>query len=505
MKLINLVQNFQSVVDEHSNQIAVIDEQGSLSFGDLFKLAQFVASEISHQLKAINNPIAVYLPKSRNTIIADIGIMYSGNAYMNLDTKSPMPRVQAVIENTKPAIIITDNDNLTKLQTGLANDVQVIKIDSIDQWDSSEKECLMFKQQIDTDPCCIINTSGSTGVPKGVVLNHRSFIDFLSWALETFSYDETKIIGSLSPAIFDIYSFELCLLLHSGSQIILIPDTYKAFPIRILEWLQNYKVSFIFWVPTIMVNIANMGLLDQVNLDRVKLVWFAGEVLPTKHLNYWRRSLKNASFVNLYGPIEITLDCLYYIVDKEFFDDEPLPLGIPCRNTDVMILREDDTVAQIGEHGELCVRGSSLAMGYYNDPEKTSSSFTQNPLQKHYPELIYRTGDSVYMGSDGNIMFVGRKDFQVKHQGYRIELSEVENAVLTLPFIRQACVLYDSPNKKIVLFYESDGDIEYTKIIKSLSGIIPKYMIPTEYNRVKQMPMNTNGKIDRQALITGLL
>ena len=204
---------------------------------------------------------------------------------------------------------------------------------------------------IDTNPLCIINTSGSTGVPKSVVLNHRSFFDFMDWAFETMPFTENEVIGSLSPVVFDIYSFELCSMMARSSTIILIPDNLAMFPVKILQMLEKYKATFLFWVPTIMVNIANMELLNKADLSSVKLIWFAGEVFPTKQLNLWRKQLKNTMFVNMYGPIEITLDCTYFIVNREFNDNEPLPIGYPCRNTDILIL-DGDQLVKDGEDGE---------------------------------------------------------------------------------------------------------------------------------------------------------
>ena len=227
-----------------------------------------------------------------------------------------------------------------------------------------------------------------------------------------------------------------------ASTIVLIPENFSPFPIKILDLLKKFKVSFIFWVPTIMVNIANMDLFQNFKLDSLKLVWFAGEVFPTKQFNYWKNKFKNATFVNLYGPIEITLDCTYFIVNRKFSDNEPLPIGIPCKNTDVIILNENDELVKNFEEGELCVRGSSLAMGYYNNKLKTSSAFVQNPLNKSYPELIYRTGDIVAYNEFNEIVFKGRKDTLVKHLGYRIELGEIEHVILNdLKLVDNACVL----------------------------------------------------------------
>jgi non-ribosomal peptide synthetase component F len=250
-----------------------------------------------------------------------------------------------------------------------------------------------------------------------------------------------------------------------------------------------------------MVTICNQGLVEQFDLSAVKKVFFAGEVFPMKHLNRWRQALPGALFVNLYGPIEITVDCTYFVLDREFADDEGLPIGFPCRNTDVLILNEENRPCAVEERGELCVRGSSLALGYWNDPEKTAKAFVQNPLNTKYPELIYRTGDQVYRNARGEIMFVGRLDFQVKHMGYRIELPEIEYQVLAIEQIANACVLYNKGKKEITLFYESrDGDLSPAAIRQKLSQVFPKYMLPTVFRQMKELPRNPNGKIDRNGL-----
>ncbi|MCL1669905.1 AMP-binding protein, partial [Elizabethkingia ursingii] len=358
-----------------------------------------------------------------------------------------------------------------------------------------------LQRSIDTDMSCVINTSGSTGTPKSVALNHRSFVDFIEVSDDIFQFSENEIIGSLSPVIFDIFSYELCMLISKGSCIVVLPENMAAFPIKILEEMQRTKVSFIFWVPTIMVNIANMDLLTKVNLESLKLVWFAGEVFPTKQFNYWKKTLTHTKFANLYGPIEITLDCTYFIVDRDFEDNEPLPIGIPYRNTDVLIITDEDKLAAKGEEGELCVRGSSLALGYYNNPEKTAAAFVQNPLNTHYPEVIYRTGDIVALNDRNEIVFKGRKDTLIKHQGYRIEMGEIEHIVVnTLKVAKNACCVYNRTNKEIVLYYENPNDIEPAVFRKELLTSLPKYMIPTTYIRYDEMPRNPNGKIDRAYL-----
>jgi acyl-coenzyme A synthetase/AMP-(fatty) acid ligase len=203
----------------------------------------------------------------------------------------------------------------------------------------------------------------------------------------------------------------------------------------------------------------------------------------------------------LYGPIEITLDCTYFIVNREIPDDEPLPIGIPYKNTDVLILNENNEYVKFGEEGELCVRGTSLAMGYYNDKEKTELAFVQNPLNKSYPELIYKTGDIVSINTFGEIEFKGRKDSLIKHSGYRIELGEIEHVLVNkLKLVNNACAVYDFQKKEIILFYEAEIEVLTAEFRKALVLIIPKYMIPSKFEMFKELPRNTNGKIDRNFL-----
>jgi amino acid adenylation domain-containing protein len=498
----NLIEYFLNTANKNPEKKAIKEIDSEITFAQLHQNANTLACQIIQAEDIFNKPIAVFLPKSIQSVVADIAITISGNIYMNLDIKTPNERINNIIDLIKPSFIITNSKYLDVFRMILP-ERSIINIDELNFNNKYNVELLANRLEnlIDTDPYCIINTSGSTGVPKGVVLNHRSFIDFIEVSDQVFKFTNEEIIGSLSPLVFDIYSFELCMLMAKGSTIVLIPDNLAAFPIKILEILSRETVSFIFWVPTIMVNIANMNLLEAIQLPDLKIVWFAGEVFPTKQFNYWKRILSHTLFANLYGPIEITLDCTYFIVNREIPDDEPLPIGIPYRNTDVLILNDKDELIKETEEGELCVRGTSLAMGYYNNPEKTASAFVQNPLNKSYPEVIYRTGDVVAKNSFGEIVFKGRKDSLVKHLGYRIELGEIEHVIVnTLKIAKNGCIVYQSTQKEITLFYESEIEILPAEFRKQIAVILPKYMIPTVYIRMDELPRNNNGKIDRLLL-----
>jgi len=488
-------------------KVAVKEQQREFTFAQFERFAKNCAALILQKTFAKNQPIPVFLPKSAESIVADLGVLYSANAYANLDIKSPPQRLKGMLQNLNPSVIVTSAAHTAALR---ALDIPEEKLLLIEQamvpearYDNS---ALLQRLEgvIDTDPYCFIHTSGSTGVPKGVALNHRSTIDFVDWAFDRLGLDGTEVMGSLAPIYFDAYTLEFCTCIAKGATWVVVPEQLAMFPAKLVEFVTSQPINFIFWVPTIMVNIANLDLLATTRLDRLKKVFFIGEVFPTKHLNYWRRHLPQAMFVNLYGPIEITVACTYFIVDRDLADEEKLPVGFPCRNTEILILNEQNQLAKVDEPGEICVRGSSLALGYYNNAERTARGFVQNPLNPHYPELIYRTGDSGYWNSRGEIMFLGRKDFQIKHLGYRIELGEIEHAVLQVDGIRNCCVVYNQNTKEITLFYECDEELAPGFIRERLLPHLPKYMLPTVFNRMELMPRNPNGKIDRQKLVASV-
>ena len=498
---VSLIELFEETVKKYPQKVAVIDKDREIVFSDLHRKSLQLASALMALGIGQNRPVGVFLDKSIESVYADLGILYAGDFYMNLDIKTPAERIRNILQLVEPALIISTERQIKPIVGIIPETVQVILLDTEDWTAEVEAGEIIARLStiIYTDPSCIINTSGSTGTPKGVVLNHKSFFDFIDWAIDTFHFGDDLVMGSLSPIVFDIYSFELCMLMAKASTLVVLPAHLAAFPAKILEVLEQQKVNFLFWVPTIMVNIANMDLLSAFKLESLRTVWFAGEVFPTKQYNYWHHHLPEVTFANLYGPIEITLDCTYYIINKEIPDEEPLPIGYPCRNTDILILDDEDrAVKEPGVEGELCVRGTSLAMGYYNNPEKTAAAFVQNPLNKAYPELIYRTGDIVCMNDEGLIMFKGRKDNIVKHMGYRTDLGEIEHVIInTLKLVKNGCIVYNQSEKQITLFYEAAEEIPVSEFRLQIGKVLPKYMIPTAFHHLEQLQRNANGKIDR--------
>ena len=267
------------------------------------------------------------------------------------------------------------------------------------------------------------------------------------------------------------------------------------FPIKLVEFLNEKKVNTICWVVSALTMISAFGAFKKVVPQYLHTIAFGSEVFPIKQFNIWKETLPNAKFTNLYGPTECTGMCCYYKVNRDFALDDVMPVGRPFHNTEILLLNDKNELAKDGEVGEICVRGTSLTLGYFNNFEKTNEVFVQNPLNKRYPELIYRTGDLGKWNEFGELVFVSRKDYQIKHMGHRIELGEIEANVNKIDEIKSSCCVYDKGKGKIVLVYV--GEISEKDLIMTLKEKLPRYMIPNKVEKLDQMPLTANGKMDR--------
>lgn len=495
-----IVDYLEATVLKYSEKVAFSDEKRNVTYKELQDNSKKIGTYLieNNSENRINKPIAIYIDKNVACIESMLGVIYSGNFYTILDTKSPHERIELILETLQPEIIITDRKNEAKLKKLEFNGKIVYYEDMIETIEKEELIQMVKDEIIDTNPMYILFTSGSTGVPKGTVLSHRAVTTYSSWVKETFEINENTIFGSQTPFYFSMSISDVFSTILSGATLHIIPKMYFSFPAKLLEYMNEKRINTIYWVPSALCIVANLGTLDMFELPYLKKVLFAGEVMPVKQLNMWRKKLPDAMFANLYGPTETTDICTYYIVDREFDNTETLPIGKHCNNCDVMIIKDDGTEAKKGEEGELCVRGSFLAAGYYKNESKTSSAFVQNPLNPYYPEVIYKTGDIVKFNENGEIIYISRKDFQIKHMGYRIELGEIENRINNIDGITTCACIYDEKQEKIVLFYQ--GNIEKIDLLNKAKDKLTNYMMPNKVIKIEKLPYNANGKIDRNLL-----
>ena len=479
------------------NKLALQDISGNITYQGYRSKSLAIAYKIVELNKGeMKKPIVVYLEKGKEVLVSFMGVAYSGCFYSPIDTEMPQSRVDKILEVLKPEIVITTNKLKTNFEKFNFYGSYIIYEETICSEEDETAVKPYTEKIIDTDLLYVLFTSGSTGVPKGVSICHRSVIDYTDWVTETFNITQKDTFGNQAPFYFDNSILDIYSCMKTGATLNIIPKKLFFQPVPLLEYIKYNKINTIFWVPSALIVVSKLKAFRNVDLsDTLKRVLFCGEVMPNKQLNIWRKFLPNVTYANLYGPTEITDACTYYIVDREFSDDEPLPIGIPMSNTDILVLNDEDKLVTDDEVGELCVRGTSLAMGYYNNPEKTRSAFVQNPLNKAVPEIIYRTGDLVRYNEYREIIYISRKDFQIKHLGHRIELGEIETAISSLEEVTLNCCLYDEKNQKIVLFVDAQVDRDYIK--ERIEKLVPEYMIPGKVIYLENMPINANGKIDR--------
>ncbi len=490
----NILEYLERTAEQLPEKIAFSTPEESVSFKELERAAKSIGTYLLPFGKC---PVAVMTQKTPVSVAAFLGVVYSGNFYTPIDVTMPKERILSILHTLMPGVIIIDEKS-KKAADSLGYKGKVIVLEEIFETQIDEDGLRKIRQKaIDTDPLYALFTSGSTGVPKGVLISHQAVVNLTEWYTEAFDITEKEIIGNQAPFYFDSSVKDIYAVLKTGAQMDIIPKMLFSFPKKLLEYLEEKKINYIDWVPSALCIVVNTGALDILQPSHLKKIMFCGEAMPTKQFNLWREKYPDALFANIYGPTETTVDCTYYIVDRVFADDEPLPIGYGCRNTDVFILN-GERLAEAGESGELCVRGRCLALGYYNNPEKTAEAFIQNPLNPYYPERIYKTGDIAKYNERGEIVFLARKDHQIKHMGHRIELGEIETAVNSIDEVESGVCLYDEKTQRILLFY--CGEAEQPYILKKLRDKVPKYMFPNVMMKLEKIPQTLNGKIDRLAL-----
>lgn len=450
---------------------------------------------------AAPRPIGVICSRDIEPIIAFLGVIYSKNFYVPLDINAPKEKIKSIVEDANIDILIgTADQNFIIEEIGFSG--KFIAPEDLSKYPDTEIQNIMCVPDIPEDyPLYMVYTSGSTGKPKGVLKSHKAEISYIEAFCDTFRFCDEDIIGNQTPFYFDAAAKDIYLMLKLGITMEIIPTEYFPLPPELIQYINSKRITIASWVPTVLSIVAQLNPFSEIKPETLKKIFFVGEVMPMKHLNIWRKTLPNIQYINLYGQSELCGICCYYEVKEDFPDNTALPIGMPLKNCQIHLVDNGTVVNGPGKTGEIYIVSDALATEYYNDPEKTKNSFVMKDFGNGIVRS-FRTGDLAQYDTEGNLVFVSRADFQIKHMGHRIELGEIETVANSLQEVARCCCLYNSDKKRIILFCElSSGSCSSGAEIKSiLKNHLSSYMVPWKVIVMDKLPLNANGKIDRQKL-----
>jgi len=504
--------------EKRPEQNAIIYKQERLSYGRLEQASNQLARLLKESGCQQGDRICFLIPKTPAAIIAILGILKADCTYVPLDSSSPAPRLAKIIDACEPRWILAGGPVSSLLDQLLSEDPR-FKTIPIGWMDAGKVEGEHFKSQFSLadlpnypdgppdyrnkieDAAHILFTSGSTGVPKGVVITHENVLHFINWAVKYFGTKPEDKISSHPPLHFDLSTFDIYGTLSSGAQLHIVPTELNLVPHKLAEFIRASELTQWFSVPSVLNFMAKAEVVKPNDFPLLERLLWCGEVFPTPPLIYWMRQLPHVRFTNLYGPTETTIASSYYNVPQCPEDEKAnIPIGAPCEGEELLVLDESLNPLPVGEIGDLYISGVGLSPGYWRDEEKTASVFL------HHNKRIYKTGDLAKMGEDGLVYYLGRADSQIKSRGYRIELGEIETALNALNLTEECAVVAINTEGfegvaiccAYVPLKETDASPTYLRT--ELSKSLPNYMMPARWMRSERLPKNANGKIDRKAL-----
>lgn len=492
----NVLEYLENATEHDPDKIAVEYREDSYSYLELTALSKKIGSVLKTN-SITKHSIGVIANRSITTLAFFFGVLYSGNYYVPIDPEMKKEKIESILEDADITILLED-DKESKVVENVEFQGQYFTINDFEKTEVSDIE---IPEIGGDDPLYMVYTSGSTGKPKGVLKSHKAVISYIEAYVDTFHFSEDEIIGNQTPFFFDASAKDIYLMLKLGCKMEILPSSLFTLPPELIDYLNEKKVTFASWVPTVLSLVAQLNPFSMVKPETLKKIFFVGEVMPMKHLNTWRKSLPEIEYVNLYGSSEIAGISCYYKVTDECENYDTLPMGKPLNNCKIYLIDGENIVSEANHIGEIYVVSDALALEYYNDPEKTKECFQMRDFGEGIVRC-FKTGDLAQYDENGNLIFASRNDSQIKHMGRRIELGEIEVAAGNLDEIDRCCCLYNTAKKKITLFCEVKSGIEITaKEIRSiLRQKLSSYMVPAKVIILEKLPINQNGKIHRQLL-----
>ena len=494
----NILEYLERTAEKYPGRIAVEDDKEALTWKELADLSRRIGTAAGKRI-ASGDPVVILAPKGPLTLAAMFGAVYGGGFYVNGEPALPPRRLKEIFRVLRPKLVLIRPEEIPLIrQAGYTGDYCLLHEAAGEEPDLELLE-RRRKDSCSEDILYGIFTSGSTGTPKGITVSHRAVIDFITHFTEIFGIDEKDRIGNQAPFDFDVSVKDIYSAVMTGAALVLIPRQLFSVSAALLDYLCEKKATVLIWAVSALTMISSLGGFKYRIPSDVRKVMFSGEVMPANQLACWQEALPEAEFVNLYGPTEITCNCTYYPVQKVPGEGEKLPIGKAFPGRRVFLLNEEGgEIREPEQAGEICVAGESLSLGYYHDPAETEKSFQERIFPDGRKERYYRTGDLGFLGKDGNLYFSGRKDFQIKFNGHRIELEEIERLLDQMQGIEKSCCVTDHRKTCLAAFYM--GKVMPGEIRLWLKKRLPGYMVPRKIFQTEKLPLTKNGKTDRKAL-----
>jgi amino acid adenylation domain-containing protein len=509
---------------QHPQREAVHDADRSITYEELERESNRLAALLTSWGVGRGDRVALLMPKSVRSVITMVGTGKAGAAYVPVDPAAPVARSAFIIGNAGARVLFT-----SKRLLGLLGDLlpQLDKVQTIivADLDSAQAPAASIPTHtwhvvgqtaagtanpatIEDDPAYILYTSGSTGTPKGVVISHRNALTFVDWGLDTYHPQPDDRFSNHAPLHFDLSVFDIYCALHTGASVHLVPDRLAPFPMELARWIEETRITIWYSVPSALIRLLQQGQLERFDYKNLRVLNFAGEVFPVKHLRPVMERFPHARFYNLYGPTETNV-CTFLEVPRPLPPEiTDLSIGHACSNYDAFAVAEDGKRAGLGQEGELVVRGPGVALGYWGLPERTAQSFVQNPLHSDFIDLAYRTGDIVTTAADGSFTFLGRRDHMVKTRGYRVELGEIEHVLHQHSGVNAAAVFAvpdEDIGARLWAAVVPEGSLTSEDLVGFCKTRLPHYAIPENFVLVPEMPRTSTGKVDRRTLADSLV
>jgi amino acid adenylation domain-containing protein len=502
----------------HGGRIAAVDGERSLTYSELDAAANRCAHLLRRSGVEHGDRVGLFLEKSIEALVGIYGILKAGATYVPLDPAAPAARLAGIAANAGLSCLITRREKEDAWPDLVAEGAPLetlVVLDAIDgdvaapagvravtttALEDCPGDAPPEGPRSQSDLAYILYTSGSTGVPKGVMLSHLNALAFVDWVVDEFAVTESDRLSSHAPLHFDLSVLDLFAAASAGAAVVLVPTQLSLFPIELARWIRDAQISVWYSVPSILTLLVLRGKLHDTAFPDLRTVLFAGEVFPTKYLHQLMELLPGVRFANLFGPTETNV-CTWYEVTPFAGDPPPsIPIGKAIADVEVYAVAEDGSPTPVGEVGELYVGGPTVMQGYWGDEERTAATLDRDPAGRRN---VYRTGDLGYLDERGDWIFLGRRDAQIKSRGYRIELGDIEAALHQHPSVVE-CAVVAIPDEvvtnRIKAFVVTREGVDGEELSRFCHARIPRYMTPELYEFRDQLPRSSTGKVDRRKL-----